>query len=472
MGKSFTSEGTSNRPFTQSAKKKSKQIGKGTDLKSKEEEYRKMNEELEAKAASLLKEADTFLMRDTESLLFGSHTSSGLDQSTQKNTLLFDHTQPHISPKAHSQGQRRVASASGLKQITTGGMVADSRPNTTSTARDKGRPDRTATKGKTPKNKVAMPTDKSGMGVKTTDQFRMGTKTTNQSEMRSNLSTNDVGSFGRQEKVASEVQSGFVNSSLGTDSEVGLMSHPAFEGELLLGTLQDKVLSGQTSDVPPPRDARYYDDVLPEVAEGVGSEALIRILKAKVRVMQEEVDRLNSECKEKDKLLGASNSKMSELSTEQTRLKKAQQSLVLQMDKQKQLVEELRHKNDRLEAQLSSLKKELDGKERVHKQLISTQSTTDVRLNRALEEVEKYKVLLQQAKAETKEFGDQEKRKMEKLLNDNKKLEKQKSELITAFKKQQKMIDILKRQKMHLEAAKVLSFTEEEFVKALDWGSQ
>ena len=36
-------------------------------------------------------------------------------------------------------------------------------------------------------------------------------------------------------------------------------------------TLQDKVLSGQTSDVPPPRDARYYDDVLPEVAEGVGS---------------------------------------------------------------------------------------------------------------------------------------------------------------------------------------------------------
>jgi chromosome segregation ATPase len=173
-----------------------------------------------------------------------------------------------------------------------------------------------------------------------------------------------------------------------------------------------------------------------------------------------------------DKLLGASNSKMSELSTEQTRLKKAQQSLVLQMDKQKQLVEELRHKNDRLEAQLSSLKKELDGKERVHKQLISTQSTTDVRLNRALEEVEKYKVLLQQAKAETKEFGDQEKRKMEKLLNDNKKLEKQKSELITAFKKQQKMIDILKRQKMHLEAAKVLSFTEEEFVKALDWGSQ
>ncbi len=54
------------------------------------------------------------------------------------------------------------------------------------------------------------------------------------------------------------------------------------------------------------------------------------------------------------------------------------------------------------------------------------------------------------------------------LLADNKRLERQKAELVVAFKKQLRLIDILKRQKMHLEAAKMLQLTEEEFMKAMD----
>ena len=46
------------------------------------------------------------------------------------------------------------------------------------------------------------------------------------------------------------------------------------------------------------------------------------------------------------------------------------------------------------------------------------------------------------------ETTDQEKRKVDQLLADNKRLEKQKNELMAGFKKQLKLIDILKRQKV------------------------
>ena len=42
-----------------------------------------------------------------------------------------------------------------------------------------------------------------------------------------------------------------------------------------------------------------------------------------------------------------------------------------------------------------------------------------------------------------------EKKRVDQLLADNKRLEKQKNELMTGFKKQLKLIDILKRQKVN-----------------------
>ena len=85
---------------------------------------------------------------------------------------------------------------------------------------------------------------------------------------------------------------------------------------------------------------------------------------------------------------------------------------------------------------------------RSQKQQLSTQNATEVRLNRALEDLEKYKSQLASARSSSKESTEQEKRRMENLLSENKRLEKQKNELMTGFKKQLRLIDILKRQKV------------------------
>ena len=57
---------------------------------------------------------------------------------------------------------------------------------------------------------------------------------------------------------------------------------------------------------------------------------------------------------------------------------------------------------------------------------------------------------------------------LHRLRREKAKLLSQRAEMVAAFKKQMKLIDVLKRQKMHLEAAKLLAFTEQEFTAALD----
>lgn len=50
----------------------------------------------------------------------------------------------------------------------------------------------------------------------------------------------------------------------------------------------------------------------------------------------------------------------------------------------------------------------------------------------------------------------------------NRLLERQRQELVVGFRKQLKLIDVLKRQRVHLQAAKLLQISEQQFLKVMD----
>ena len=94
---------------------------------------------------------------------------------------------------------------------------------------------------------------------------------------------------------------------------------------------------------------------------------------------------------------------------------------------------------------LADANKELNAGERSKKQQVQNQGTAEAKLNRALEEVEKYKLALREAKINETGKNDGIRRDLDKLTEENKKLERQRNELLQAFKKQMKLIDVLKR---------------------------
>ncbi|XP_075749838.1 testis-expressed protein 9 isoform X3 [Rhipicephalus microplus] len=58
----------------------------------------------------------------------------------------------------------------------------------------------------------------------------------------------------------------------------------------------------------------------------------------------------------------------------------------------------------------------------------------------------------------------QKEKAMAELLEKNQQLEKQKADLLALIKKQMKLIDILKKQKIHLESTRIIQFTEDELI--------
>lgn len=122
-----------------------------------------------------------------------------------------------------------------------------------------------------------------------------------------------------------------------------------------------------------------------------------------------------------------------------------------------------------LQAQVAQLKRELQTAERLVKQSEAQIKTKDTHLKRATETINRNKAQIDDFAAQLKGTDSGDRAKLDEAQARIRMLEKHREELVEGFKKQMKLIDVLKRQKTHMEAARLLQFTEEEFVKTLDW---
>lgn len=217
------------------------------------------------------------------------------------------------------------------------------------------------------------------------------------------------------------------------------------------------------------------DTDLDVVAEQMGLEAAMKFYKARVKVLERDLTEMTQKFKQADELSRQGENKLKDFTVENKRLEKLVFQNQQKHDKQKKELDTLQEKYKNSVAQINEMRKEVEAlkREQQTKDVGRVNSTDtkgkDVRLNRALEEIEKYKAQLSKIQKERGDAGDSIRRECEKYRQENKKLERQKQDLVVAFKKQMKLIDILKRQKIHIEAARLLNFTEKEFAETIDW---
>ncbi|KAJ3172502.1 Golgin sub A member 2 [Geranomyces variabilis] len=206
-----------------------------------------------------------------------------------------------------------------------------------------------------------------------------------------------------------------------------------------------------------------------DVPEAVGAEASNRLLKAKLQVMKHDMDKLIAQHEIKNATIQTLEQKLKTIEGERNKNARAMQSLHGETSKYQSQNEELKRRAESAEAEVAALRKTLDVHNRAQRHSETETNAKEIRLNRALDEIERRKQLASKASTEAKERLEESKRTLEKLLQDHRRVHKQKAELLAAFKKQLQLVDVLKRQKIHLESAKLLEIAEQDFVRALNW---
>ena len=200
----------------------------------------------------------------------------------------------------------------------------------------------------------------------------------------------------------------------------------------------------------------------------LSSAAQARLYQAKLRVARAEIARLHEQLEKLLKENNALTDRFRRSEKESERAMSGAQKYVTEISRLKQALDEANNQAQKFKSECGSWKKDAETNIKEAQAAYKSSSQTEVKLKRANEEVEKLRIALEAEKRRLKETADTMKEKIVTLETSIRQIEKQKQELIVGFKKQMKLVDVLKRQKLHLEGAKLLQISEEEFLKVVD----
>jgi DNA repair exonuclease SbcCD ATPase subunit len=199
-------------------------------------------------------------------------------------------------------------------------------------------------------------------------------------------------------------------------------------------------------------------------------DAYGRLAKARIAALRDELSAHARDLRDAKSRVKDKDAELKTVLQEKASLAKILKQTQNALEKEKRLAQDARDALEQKAREVSEARKEAERNSRGVKASEAETKSRDVRLNRALEEVERYKNMLTDARDETKGGGAESRREAAQLRVECRKLERQKQELVNAFKKQNKLVDVLRKQKIHLEAARVVQFAEEEFLSVLEKG--
>lgn len=230
--------------------------------------------------------------------------------------------------------------------------------------------------------------------------------------------------------------------------------------------------SSETDDLQPKcKSSSQKPAAIPKSLErrNLSSEGLVKFLKSKVTILQEEIDIHQKENLKKSEELQSLQQKTGKLQQHRDQLNVKNNSLQADLKRAEDRIIELELKVKERDNDSVGLKKEGDCSRRDLKKLEATNGALEKRLVHLQNEVEALRVSLASAYDRERETRDGARLEKDRAERQVKHLRKQRVSLIAAYKHQLLLLDNIQRQNVCLEEAKMLEFSEKEFTKILNW---